>query len=276
MGAAERLRAFRASYPNKTLAVSGKEWKYRICGAGERTLLTPPGGELVNDLAFDLVTALAARFRIIYPAYPRLESLDEISDGLAAILDAEKIPRVAVLGASFGGAVAQCMVRRHPSRIGRLILSNTGVPLANLVRSVKIANAIPAAMPWPLLRRLLAAATAKLLDGTGGERAFWRDYAKQLFATQLTKADVMANLRIQLDYHRCCRFAPADLDGWMRDGSGRVFIIESDNDVIGAARRKALRDTYPQAAVYTFHAAGHAPAFTRPDEYVAVLMRFLE
>jgi len=276
MGAAERLRAFRAGYPEKTLAVSGTEWKYRICGGGERALLTPPGGELVNDLAFDLATALAASFRVVYPAYPRLKSLDEISDGLAAILDAENIPRVSVLGASFGGAVAQCMVRRYPARIDRLILSNTGVPLANLVRSVKIANAIPAAMPWPLLRRLLAAATVKLLHGAGAERGFWRNYANQLFARQLTKPDIMANLRIQLDYHRCYRFAPADLDGWMRNWSGKVFIIESDNDVLSAARRKALRDTYPQATLYTFHGAGHAPAFTRPDEYLGVVQRFLK
>ena len=196
MNQEESLRAFRASYPNKSLAAAAVEWKYRICGVGTRALLMLPGGELVNDMGFDLVAALAPRFRIVYPAYPRVESLDDLADGIAAILNAENIARTSVLGASFGGAVAQCMIRRHPDRIERLILSNTGVPLAYLVRGRKIANAVLSSIPWPLLRGLLAKSIIKLLGAPADELPFWRDYTKELLATQLAKADVMANLRI--------------------------------------------------------------------------------
>jgi pimeloyl-ACP methyl ester carboxylesterase len=272
MNRVERLRAFRADYPNKSLPVSGVQWKYRICGVGTRALLMLPGGELVNDMGFDLAAALAPRFRVVYPAYPRVQSLDDLADGIAAILAAENIARASVLGASFGGAVAQCMVRRHPDRIERLILSNTGVPLAYLVRGRKIANAILSSIPWPLLRVLLAKSIMKLLRAPADERSFWRNYAKALFATQLTKADVMANLRIQYEYHLQYRFKPDDLAAW----PGKIFVIESDNDIFNAERRKALRDTYPQAPVYTFHGAGHAPAFSRAAEYLEVLGRFLE
>jgi pimeloyl-ACP methyl ester carboxylesterase len=265
----ERLRAFRAAYPNKSLAVAGVEWQYRIFGAGPRTLLLLPGGELVNDMGFDLAAALEPRFRIVYPAYPRVRSLDALADGIAAILDAEKIARIEVLGASFGGAVAQCLVRRHPDRIARLVLSNTGVPMAHLVRGRKIANAILSSIPWSVLRGLLCKSIIKLLNAPAAELPFWRDYTADLFATRLTKADVMANLRIQLEYHLRYRFAPGDLQT-------RVFVIESDNDIFNAERRKALRDTYPQAPVYTFHGAGHAPAFSRPEEYLDVLGRYLD
>jgi pimeloyl-ACP methyl ester carboxylesterase len=90
----------------------------------------------------------------------------------------------------------------------------------------------------------------------------------------------MANLRIQLDYHQRYRFAPDDLAAWLgktlEKTPGKVFVIESDNDIFNAERRKALRDTYPQAPVYTFHGAGHAPAFSRPAEYLEVLGRFLD
>jgi pimeloyl-ACP methyl ester carboxylesterase len=268
----QRLRAFHAGYPNKMLSVAGAEWKYRICGAGEQPLLMLPGGELVNDMGFDLVAALAPRFRIVYPAYLRARSLDDLADGIAAILDAEKIRGVWVLGASFGGAVAQCMIRRHPGRIDRLILSNTGVPLAHLVRGRKIANGVLGSIPWPILRGLMSRSVMKLLGAPAEELPFWRTYTKDLFATRLTKDDVMANLRIQLDYHLRYRFAPADLAAW----PGKVFVIESDNDIFNAERRKALRDTYPQAPVYTFHGAGHAPAFSRAGEYLEVLGRFLE
>jgi pimeloyl-ACP methyl ester carboxylesterase len=272
MSQEERLREFRASYPNKSLTLAGAEWQYRVCGQATRPLLLLPGGELVNDMGFDLVAALAPQFRIVYPAYPRVRSLDDLADGIAAILTAEKMERVTVLGASFGGAVAQCLIRRHPGRIERLILSNTGVPLAHLVRGRKIANAVLSSIPWPALRGLMAKSIIKLLGAPAGELPFWRDYVKDLFATRLTKADVMANLAIQLDYHLRYRFAPGDLAAW----PGKIFIIESDNDIFNADRRKALRDTYPQAPVYTFHGAGHAPAFSRAEEYLDVLARFLD
>ncbi len=272
MNQEERLRAFRAKYPNQSLTVAGVEWTYRVCGEGDRTMLMLPGGELVNDMGFDPVAAFAPRFRILYPAYPRVGTLDDLADGIAAILDTERMQQVSVLGASFGGAVAQCLIRRHPQRIERLILSNTGVPLAHLARGRKIANAILAAVPWPALRSLLAKSILKLLGAPAAEVEFWRHYTKELFATRLGKADVMANLRIQYDYHLRYRFRPDDLAAW----PGKVFVIESDNDIFNAARRKALRDTYPQAPVYTFHGAGHAPAFTRPAEYLEVLGRFLE
>jgi pimeloyl-ACP methyl ester carboxylesterase len=268
----DRLRAFRATYPNKSLTSGGREWHYRICGEGTRILLLLPGGELVNDLGFDLAVALAPRFRIVYPAYPRADTLADLADGIAAILTAENAPSVWVLGASFGGAVTQCMVRRHPERIGRLILSNTGVPQQYLVRTRKIVNATLATVPWPALRLLLTRSLTKALGAPAGEMPFWRAYFKELFGARLSKADVLSNLRLQLEYHARYRFLPDDLAAW----PGKIFIIESDNDIFSPERRKALRDTYPQAPVYTFHGGGHAPAFSRAGKYLEALDRFLE
>ena len=268
----EKLRAFRANYPNKALTAGGFEWQYRICGDGAQTLLLLPGGELVNDLSFDLATHLAQRFRVVYPAYPRADALADLADGITAILTAENAPSVWVLGASFGGAVAQCMVRRHPARIERLILSNTGVPQAYVVRTRKIVNATLAMIPWPALRALLTRSLLKALGAPASELPFWRGYFQELFRARLTKADVLANLRNQLEYHARYRFSPDDLKTW----PGKIFVFESDNDIFSPERRKALRDTYPQAPVYTFHGGGNAPAFSRPAEYLEVLDRFLQ
>jgi pimeloyl-ACP methyl ester carboxylesterase len=261
--ALERFRAI----PEKTLGV----WRYRVVGAGARTFLAIPGGELVNDLGFEFAMAVSGTPRVVYPAYPRASSIEELADGLRAILDAEEVDCVAILGASFGGSVAQVFVRRYPERVSELILSNTGVPLRYLAGPVRVTYWIARVMPWRVVTKLLRSPLLKTVDQTRADREFWQEYLDELCSVRLTKADVLSNMLNQHDYHVRFRFAPEDLKQWR----GRVLIAESDTDVIGPRRRKALRETYPQATLRTFHNAGHAPMFTRYGEYLRMVQDFL-
>jgi len=260
------LEHFR-SIPEKSLG----EWRYRVFGAGEQTLLVIPGGELVNDFGFEFALAMADAHSVVYPAYPRAFSIEDLADGLRAILDAEGIRQVAILGVSFGGAVAQIFVRRYPNRVSELILSNTGVPLPHLAMPVHITYWIAKMIPWTLTSKLLRKPLLKTVDQSGTDHPFWASYLEELFSARLTKADILANILLQHDYHRRFRFTSEDLKDW----NGRELIAESDTDVIGPSRRKALRDTYPQAKVHTFHNAGHAPMFTRYAEYLRMVEDFL-
>jgi pimeloyl-ACP methyl ester carboxylesterase len=240
-------------------------------GTAAPALLGIPGGELVNDLGFEFALAMSGMRRMVYPAYPRVSSVEELADGLCAILDAEKIEQTAILGASFGGAVAQIFVRKYPGRVNALILSNTGVPLRYLAPSVRIFEWMARALRWSTTTRLLRRPLLKTFDPAGLDGAFWTGYLDELFSSRLTKADVVSNFRNQHEYHRRFHFTPRDLEKW----PGRVLIAESDTDVIGARRRRALRQTYPNAEVHTFHDAGHAPMFSRREEYLFMVERFL-
>jgi pimeloyl-ACP methyl ester carboxylesterase len=265
------LQEFRVRYPNRKRMVSGLPWNYRVCGEGPRALLMLPGG-LGNDLAFGLVAGLVSRFRVVYPAYPVVQSLADVLYGIAAILTAENIASVSICGVSTGGMVAQCFMRRYPERVERLVLSNTGVPIAHWKHGRRAANAILSMAPWPLLRVPLAMSITKLLDAPAADRPFWRAYAKELFAKYVTKAEVLSNLRLQLEYQEDWHFSPEDLAGW----PGKVFIVESDNDIFNnPTRREAMLDTYPLAPVYTIRGGGHMPAFTRTGEYLEMLRQFL-
>jgi pimeloyl-ACP methyl ester carboxylesterase len=261
------LNHFR-SIPEKSLG----EWRYRVFGSGEQTFLCIPGGELVNDLGFEFALAVGEAARVIYPAYPRTSSIEELADGLRAILDAEGIDHVSLLGASFGGAVAQIFVRRYRNRVSQLILSNTGVPLPHLAMPVLMTYWIARILPWALTSTLLRKPLLTTVDQSGTDRAFWVGYLDELFSARLTKEDLLSNTLLQRDYHRRFHFTPEDLKDW----NGRVLIAESDTDVIGPARRKALRETYPQAEVHTFHNAGHAPMFTRYAEYLRMVQDFIK
>lgn len=263
MNKSASLQSFRDNHPEKLLRIGATEWRYRMIGAGPHAFLALPGGELVNDLGFEFALALKDRCRLLYPAWPRVSSIVELTGGLRALLDAEAIDRPTVLGASFGGSVAQIFVRRHPDRTRALILSNTGVPMRHLAPAVGLFELLARALPWTVTTRLLRKPLLRTVDPTGRDQAFWTAYLDELFSLRIGKADVLSNFRHQHEYHRRFRFEPGDLKAW----PGRILLVESDNDIIGPARRRALRETYPGAQVHTFHDAGHAPLFTRFEEY---------
>jgi pimeloyl-ACP methyl ester carboxylesterase len=267
MNKQDSLNRFR-SMPEKQCG----EWRYRCFGTGIRTILLLPGGELVNDLGFSFALSLSQDYRILYPAYPRAESLEELADGLVAILDREGVVRASLLGASFGGAVAQVFVRRHRDRVRDLILSNTGVPLQRLTGALRVTYWIAKVLPWGMLSKLLRRTMLKAIRPPVVDLEFWNAYLDELFSRRLAKHDVLENLLIQFAYHSRLCFSSEDLKSW----SGRVLIAESDSDIIGPSRRKLLRETYPSAGVHTFHDAGHAPMFTQADEYLKVIKTFLD
>ena len=265
------LQAFRR-FPEKSLRLGTAEWRYRVLGTAARTLLAIPGGELVNDLGFEFALTISDTHRVVYPAYPCVSSIEELADGLCAILDAEKIDQAAILGASFGGSVAQVCVRRHSNRINALILSNTSVPIRHLAPAKRLLELIFRATPWSVTTSLLRKSLVKVVDPTGEATTFWTAYLDELLASRLTKDDLLSNLRIQHDYYRRFHFMPQDLENW----PGKILIAESDTDVLGPRLRRALRQTYPKAEVRTFHNGGHGTMFLRFDEYLAMVRQFLD
>lgn len=106
---------------------------YEAHGAGAPVVLVPGFG---NGLWiwFKQVEALARRFRVILfdprgvaRSEPRDEPLAvrDIADDVAALLDALGLRRAHVLGASFGGFVAQEFALNYPERTAALVLACT-------------------------------------------------------------------------------------------------------------------------------------------------------
>ena len=107
---------------------------YHDRGQGEPILLIHGSGPGVTAWANwrGVIPALAERARVIAPdmlgfGYTRCP-MDRPLDPqawvaqLVGLLDALDIPRVAVVGNSFGGAIALAFALRHPERVSRLVL----------------------------------------------------------------------------------------------------------------------------------------------------------
>ena len=107
---------------------------YHDRGQGEPILLIHGSGPGVTAWANwrGVIPALAEKARVIAPdmlgfGYTRCP-MDRPLDPqawvaqLVGLLDALDIPRVAVVGNSFGGAIALAFALRHPERVSRLVL----------------------------------------------------------------------------------------------------------------------------------------------------------
>jgi lipase len=258
------LADFRATHAPRRLGHCGVDWRYYTGGNGEQVVLRLSGALGLAEFSFQQIRLFESRFRVISPDYPPVRSLDEITEGLLAILDAEGVERAHVSGGSFGGLLAQALVRRAPERVASLVLSHTGAPDG---RRRGAATAIVALMPGPLLRVLLKARLGRTLDGAD---PFWRHYFDRAI-DQMSKADVMSRVRLQAEFG-AQRWVASDLTAW----DGQILVIEGEDDpLFPPAARERLRALYPRSRVHTFQGTGHAAAVRKPDEYAELVTRFI-
>ena len=264
------LAQFRANHSVVQCQHANQTWRYRCVGGGTEPVLWLTGALGVGEFAFAHVLALGDGFRVVAPDYPPVRTLDDLADGLVAILDAEGIGDTHVVSGSFGGMVGQHLVRRHPERVRTLVLSHTAAPAPAHARRITVRALVGSLDGWPgwlvrgLFRRRLRGIFA-VAD------PFWLRYFDSIVAG-LSKADLVSRVRLATEFARQTGYGPHDLDLW----PGRILILDSDDDShMPATTRDALRSLYPRAKVHTFSGTGHAAAIMHPERYTQLIRSFL-
>jgi maspardin len=268
----DELARFRATHPLKHTFVYGVRWEYIAAGHGSEALLILPGLLGFGEMSFQHIRAFESEYRVIAPSYPfEITTTQQMTDGVAAILAAEGTRQAHVLGGSYGGMVAQCLVRSYPHIVVSLVLSHTGGPRPDRAATNRRFIALLRLLPMSLLRFMLKGATRKSLRDAPEQIPFWEAYSNEMIA-HVSKADLIGRYQVAVDFDAHAAFAPDDLKDW----PGRILILEGDNDPIAEApAREALKALHPQARVHTFHGSGHVASIAKLDEYVDVIKRFL-
>jgi len=270
----ERLLKFRSDHPCKRINVAGVEWEYIWCGNGTEVLLLLTGGLRVVEAAFGFIQMFEDTYRVIAPTYPPLGTMGELVDGIAAVLDAEQVSEAFVLGQSYGGAVAQVLVQRYPSRVKKVVLSGTA-PLI-VVRWKKVLNslllAIAALLPERVVMSICRRIVSLVVTVQESERAFWEAYLKELFRRRLTKADISSHFQTSRDAQTKYVYTRGEKSSW----SGDVLVIWGENDHLRTERcRRGMLEIYPQAQIHVIAGGGHTVAMSEPVKYAAAVKGFL-
>lgn len=270
----ERLRRFRADHPYRRLTVHGVDWDYIAGGQGEQALLILGGGLATGETSYEHILRAEAEYRVVSPSYPPVGGLGPLADGLVALLDAEGIGRAHVFGHSLGAAAGHVLIRRHPERVGKLVLSSFGLYNERNTRQARRLLLLFRLLPLRLVIAYYKGRMGKLLEGIDeGERQFYLAYILDVLEHQHTKRTLMGQFELMADL---IERADAYHVREPVDGAGRVLILQAEDDTgFAPDEQAALRATYPGAEAHLFPSGGHLAGATRREEFQAALYGFL-
>jgi pimeloyl-ACP methyl ester carboxylesterase len=269
-----KLHQFRCELQPRRVELDGVSWEYIRSGQGAVTNLILPGIVGTAESAWQLISHLSKRFRILAPNYPTLHTNKTVAMGLAEILQREGVEKSVVFGGSYGGFVAQVFVRCYPDKVEKLILSHTTPPNPLRGKAVKAASFLVDWMPMPILRSVFRRSLTGLMRTPDRSlRQAVRAYFYELAREHVDREHIASTYRRLADYDTCWAFTPGDLQGW----PGKILLLLSEDDPLTPPRvRAALRDMYPQAGLHLFSGSGHLSSILQQDEFFHAVDRFIE
>ena len=101
-GVSNSLKAFR-NEPINALKLGENTWTYHVAGQGDTTILFLHGMGGSYDIWWQQINYFKAHYKTISLTYPPVTNLNDLSKGVLAILEKEKINKVVIIGSSLGG-----------------------------------------------------------------------------------------------------------------------------------------------------------------------------
>jgi pimeloyl-ACP methyl ester carboxylesterase len=273
----EEIRKFRTfcdAYPYRRISHAGIEWPYLASSGAGTPLLILSGALTHPDVSWQSLSHFGEKSRLVVPAYPAVRTMDELCDGIAAILRHEGIEGAHVMGGSYGGFVGQVFVRRFPALTRSLILSHTVAPDSTGLEQIRRMWKGLTLLPTRALRWLLGRSLGKLMPTDASSPAVLLLLAMfhEVMNHHLAKADFLAIMDRTLDFYGRA-FTAQDLAGW----PGKILLVLAEDDPASPEKvRTALQSLYPRAELRLFHGTGHTTAVTNQAEYQAVMDEFLQ
>lgn len=192
-------------------------------------------------------------------------SFDDAVEDVLALLDALRSDRLALVGLSLGGNIAQEVVRRAPERVDALVVADaTCNSVARLPGQKAAALASVRSLAW-YPRWLFLAAAERVTASNGDVRRYVRDTTAAM--PQATTVGVLTSL----------------LTGALRPEPGYrlpvpTLIVHGADDRVGdiarGARRWARRE--PLAELVVIPSASHLSNMDAPQAFTAALSDFLD
>ena len=248
-----------------SIKVSDYDWKYYTTGSGDTTILFLHGMGGSYDIWWQQINYFKTRYKIVSLTYPPVSNLKDLSAGIIAILDKEKISKVAIVGSSLGGYLAQYLAVTYPERVSKAMLGNTFAPnTENKQKNESLVKAVKWFPEWFFAKSLRRKYDKEVTPASDNSPILYA-FSNELIGKQLTRKVFIARYYCVVD-----TFTPTI------SLNIPLQIVEADNDpLVSKNLRDQLKLTYAQAKIITLHNEGHFPYLANADSYNKVIEEFL-
>jgi maspardin len=260
------LQRFRELHPAKSLKVNGVAWEYVACGKGQESILFLHGMTGAYDIWWQQMEALQDRYRVISVTYPAVDTLEQLRDGVMALMGAERVERVNIVGTSLGGYLAQFLVAKHPEHVLRAVFSNTFPPNNIIAEKNKAIGTVLPFLPEWLVMDVLRDSFAKSIYPASGNDDLTLAFLMEVGSGRMTRGQVVGRYRCVIEPFKAPDVAALKIP---------VMIIEAHNDpLVEKALREQLKTTYPSADVKTL-TKGHFPYLNPANGFTEIITNFI-
>ena len=263
----------------RSIVAAGVRTNYHDRGDGPPVVLLHGSGPGVTAWANWrlVIPGLADRFRVLAPDIVGFGYTDVPADAewtldfwlrhLVGFLDALALDRVAVVGNSFGGALALALAVRHPERVSRLVLmGSVGLDFPITPGLDQVWGYTPSVEAMKALIDLFVYDKSLVTDDLAEMRyrASIRPGVQEVYA-QLFPAPRQEGVR---------RLAQREVD--LRNLPHETLVIHGREDrVIPPEIGLRLHQLIPRSELHMFGQCGHWTQIEKTDRFVALLRGFL-
>lgn len=219
---------------------------------------------------------LAASHTVIAPDYAPVLTVAEFMAAFDAILQAESVESVALVGQSYGGMLAQAYLAHRPEAIVSIVLSSTGP--ADYARGWLAVETVfiwlAKVLPQDTLNRFVASGLVRLTRQLPQDKRLEvASLIRRLVREQVCRADVVSHFAVAADVIRHRIVTPAAFLGW----DGRVVVLTAENDPTQSSKdiTRYQRLFGRRAELISLGQLGHAAVLTDPLAYANILERAL-
>ena len=259
----------------KSIDFNGYTWKYLKIGNNRETFIIFPGGLRRPVYGGSFINSLVKHHQIIYPIYPRISNLRELSEGINEVLEEEKIGKAHIYGSSFGGLMVQAFNHFFPEKVDKLVISNSGTTSkdSDFDKKVNRSLFLLKILPGFVVRSIMKRSFCKMVPKEAPDHEQAVQSIKNMIDNRLLdKAEIICHFQSLRYFQAKLEFTQTNTKSFQH----KMLIITAENDPgVSNNATKSLHEVYPNAQFHHFTEGGHMPLLLKTDEYLELIFNFL-